>query len=143
MTNIVQFSIQKEQFPTLPRQRVFYLGHRYTGPMFCQDIQNLYLKRKGISKGTRYWAVITYGKYDEDCSKEYSIELEECHEDDLLEMIDALCLDCFPSLSDLRSMGWRGKIKNNKTLFNNLSNDQYYLSKNNTIVDDVVFDGGK
>ena len=103
-----------------------------------QDIQNLYLKRKGISKGRRYWAVITYGKYDEDCSKEYSIELEECHEDDLLEMIDALCLDCFPSLSDLRSMGWRGKIKNNKTLFHNLSNDQYYLSKNNTIASQSV-----
>ena len=101
------------------------------------------IKRKGISNGTRYWAVITYGKYDEDCSKEYSIELEECHEDGLLEMLDALCLDCFPSLSDLRSMGWSGKIKNNKTLFNNLSNDQYYLSKNHTIVDDVVFDGGK
>ena len=98
MTNIVQFSIQKEQFPTLPRQRVFYLGHRYTGPMFCQDIQNLYLKRKGISKGTRYWAVITYGKYDEDCSKEYSIELEECHEDDVIEMIDMFDLDSFPSI---------------------------------------------
>ena len=65
MSNIVQFINNNEVFPVIPRQRVFYLGYRYTGPMFCQDVQNLYLKRKGILNDNRYLAIITYGKYDE------------------------------------------------------------------------------
>jgi len=134
MTNIIQFKNNKEDYPTLPKQRVFYLGYRYVGPMFCQDVQNLYLKRKGIFNDNRYWAIITYGKYDENSSKEYSIELEECHEDDVIEMIDMIGLDFFPFIHDLRRMGWRGKIKKKEILFSNLSQDTYYMNKNSNII---------
>jgi len=134
MTNIVQFINNNEYYPVIPRQRVFYLGFRYVGPMFCQDVQDIYFKRKGILNNNRYWAIITYGKYDENSSKEYSIELEECHEDGVIEMIDMLCLDSFPFIHDLRLMGWRGKIKKKEILFSNLSQDTYYMNKNSNII---------
>ena len=51
MTNIVNFP-QKEKRPLpMPRQRVFYTGFKYVGPFFCQDVQTLYLKRKGVKYG--------------------------------------------------------------------------------------------
>jgi hypothetical protein len=131
MTNIVQFPNKEEIFPPIPRHRVFYLGYRYVGGMCCQDVQNIYLKRKGILHGNRYWAIITYDKYNNYCS----LELEECHEDDVIEMIDMFDLDSFPSIKTLRSMGWRGKIKNKENLLNNLLNDPYHLSKNCKIID--------
>ena len=75
---IIKFPTKEKREKPLPKQRIFYLGYRYVGPMLCQDVQNLYLKRKGINKGVRWWSIITYGKYDESDSKEYSIELEVC-----------------------------------------------------------------
>ena len=134
MTNIVQFINNNEYYPVIPRQRVFYLGFRYVGPMFCQDVQDIYFKRKGILNNNRYWAIITYGKYDENSSKEYSIELEESHEDDVIEMIDMFGLNSFPLIHDLRCMGWRGKIKKKEILFSNLSQDTYYMNKNSNII---------
>ena len=131
MTNIFQFPIKEEIYPRLPRKRVFYLGFRYIGGMCCQDVQNIYLKRKGILHGNRYWAIITYDKYDNYCS----LELEECHEDDVVEMINMFDLDSFPSIKSLRSMGWRGKIKNKANLFYSLSNDPDYLKRNQNIID--------
>ena len=136
MTNIAQFPHKKETYPPLPRERVFYLGYRYIGSMCCQDIQHLYLKRKAILLGNRYWAMITYDKYNNYCS----LELEECHEDDVIEMIDMFDLESFPSIKTLRLMGWRGKIKNKKNLFFNLSNDPNYLKRNQNIID---IDGAK
>tara|TARA_B100001093_G_scaffold168572_1_gene161221 strand:- start:2285 stop:2470 length:186 start_codon:yes stop_codon:yes gene_type:complete len=51
MANIVNVP-QKEKRPlTMPRQRVFYTGFKYVGPFFCQDVQTLYLKRKGVKYG--------------------------------------------------------------------------------------------
>ena len=131
MTNIVQFPTIEEIYPPLPRERVFYIGYRYIGGMCCQDIQHLYLKRKGVLNGNRYWAMITYDKYNNYCS----LELEECHEDDVIEMIDMFCLDSFPSIKTLRSIGWRGKIKNKANLFFSLSNDLNYLKRNQNIID--------
>ena len=51
MNNVITFP-QKDKRPLpLPRQRVFYIGYRYVGPMLCQEVQNLYLKRKGFKHG--------------------------------------------------------------------------------------------
>ena len=66
----------------LPRQRVFYLGFVYAGPQLCQDVMNLYLKRHGKKNGVRKWSLITYGKYDENDKRKYSIEINFCDEDD-------------------------------------------------------------
>ena len=110
MTNIVNFP-QKEKRPLpMPRQRVFYIGYRYVGPMFCQDVQSLYLKRKGIKHGDRWWAMITYGKYDESDSREYSIELEECLENDVPDMLDMFDVGDEVTFSELEDMGWRGQV---------------------------------
>ena len=76
MNNIISFPKKEKRAKPLPRQRVFYLGFRYVGPMLCQEVQNLYLKRNGMKKGVRWWSILTYGKYDENDSIEYSIELE-------------------------------------------------------------------
>ena len=56
--------------------------------VFCQEVQRLYLKRKGLKNGTRYWSVITYGKYDESNNRTYSIEIEQCEENDVPDMLD-------------------------------------------------------
>ena len=120
MTNVIPFPAKEKRSPPLPRQRVFYIGFRYVGPMFCQDVQQLYLKRKGLVCGERWWAMITYGKYDESDSRTYSIELEECHENDVPEMLDMFEVSDEVNFAELEEMGWRGKLTNSasvKSLF--------------------------
>ena len=110
MTNIVNFpKIEKREKP-LPRQRVFYIGFRYVGPFLCQDVQNIYLKRNGLREGLRTWSLITYGKYDEDDYKEYSIELDSCEENDLPCLLDEYDMGNEVNFEELRDMGWRGQI---------------------------------
>ena len=110
MTNIVNFPKKEKRSKPLPRQRVFYIGYWYVGPVLCQEVQRLYLKRKGFKNGTRYWSVITYGKYDESDNRTYSIEIEECEENDVPDMLEAFDLDNKVTLSELVDMGWRGNI---------------------------------
>ena len=122
MTNVINFPISKKQISPLPRQRVFYIGYRYVGPMFCQDVQQLYLKRKGIKAGKRNWAIITYSKYSEWDAHTYSIELAECQDECLLEMLETFELRDEVTVSDLNKMGWRGHGDNQAeitTLFGN------------------------
>ena len=78
--------------------------------MFCQDVQSLYLKSKGLKHGERWWAMITYGKYDESDSREYSIELEECLENDVPDMLDMFDVGNEVTFSELEDMGWRRQV---------------------------------
>jgi hypothetical protein len=110
MHNIIFFPLKEKKTKPIPKQRVFYIGFRYVGPHLCQEVQNLYLKRKGIKKGVRWWSIITYGKYDESDSKEYSIELEQCKEDGVLSMLDEFEMREEVSFKELRDMGWQGQI---------------------------------
>lgn len=110
MTNVIPFPIKAKRLPPSPRQRVFYVGYRYVGPMFCQDVQQLYLKRKGLAEGKRCWAMITYGKYDEADSRTYSIELQECNEDDVPDMLEMFDVGGEVSFAELEDMGWRGSV---------------------------------
>ena len=116
MTNVVTFPIKAKRPSPLPRQRVFYIGFRYVGPMFCQDVQQLYLKRKGLVHGERWWAMITYAKYDESDRRNYSIELEECHEDDVPDMLDMFEVGNELNFAELEAMGWRGKVSPSATV---------------------------
>ena len=36
MTNVISFPIKEERPSPLPRRRVYYIGFRYVGPMFCK-----------------------------------------------------------------------------------------------------------
>jgi hypothetical protein len=110
MTNIVNFPKKEKRSKPLPRQRVFYIGYWYVGPTLCQEVQRLYLKRKGLKNGIRYWSVITYGKYDESDTRTYSIEIEECEENDVPDMLEAFDLDNEVTFSELANMGWRGRV---------------------------------
>ena len=110
MTNIVNFPKKEKRSKPLPRQRVFYIGYWYVGPVLCQEVQRLYLKRKGLKNGIRYWSVITYGKYDESDTRTYSIEIEECEENDVPDMLKAFDLDNEVTFSELANMGWRGQV---------------------------------
>ena len=76
--------------------------------MFCQEVQQLYLKRKGQKAGQRYWAIITYGKYSEWDPQTYSIELAECRDECLLEMLEKFEIRDEVTIADLNKMGWRG-----------------------------------
>ena len=107
MNNVIQFPINKFY---LPKKRVFYIGFRYVGSVPCQEVQNLFLKRKGLVQGIRWWAMITYAKYDENDSNKYSIELKQCKENDVLEMLDEFEMGEEVSFEDLRDMGWQGQI---------------------------------
>lgn len=102
----------------LPRQRVFYLGVVYTGPAMCQEVTRLYLKRHGKKNGTRKWSLITYEKYDEYDQREYSIELDNCQEDDVPEMLCQYFVGEHISIDDLKMFGWNGKINHNAELVN-------------------------
>ena len=95
--------------PPLPRQRVFYLGIVYNGPALCQEITRLYLKRHGKKNGTRKWSLITYEKYDEYDPRKYSIELDNCQEDDVPEMLNQYFIGEHISMDDLKRCGWCGK----------------------------------
>ena len=98
MNNILIFPKKEKRKKPISKQRVFYIGFRYAGPMLCQEVQNIYLKRNGFKNGSRTWSLITYGKYDENDRKNYSIELDNCEENDLPDMLYEF------------DVGWRGKI---------------------------------
>ena len=110
MTEIIQFPSKQKRSKPMPKQRVFYIGYRYVGPMFCQDVQNIYLKRNGLIKGVRTWSLIRYGKYDENDFKEYSIELDRCEEYGLPDLLDEYDVGDQVTFDELRDMGWRGEI---------------------------------
>ena len=97
----------------LPRQRVFYLGVIYTGPELCQEVTTLYLKRHGKQNGVRRWSLIYYGKYDEYDTRNYSIELDFCDEDDVPDMLCEYSIGNHIKLDDLRKFGWNGKVNHN------------------------------
>jgi len=108
MTNVIKLPVPQNTPNRLPRKRVFYLGWRYAGAMLCQDIQHLYLKRKGMINGTRWWGMITYGRYDDCDPREYSLELEECEEEAVPDLLRMFEMESEVSFENLRSMGWRG-----------------------------------
>ena len=116
MTNIVKFPQKEKREKPLPRQRVFYIGCRYVGPFLCQDVQSLYLKRKRVIAGVRWWSIIRYGHYDENDCREYSIELEECRENDLPDMLDEYDVGGEVTFDELREMGWRGYTELSATI---------------------------
>ena len=110
MTNVIPFPRKDKRLSQLPSQRVFYIGYRYVGPFLFQEVQQLYLKRKGLVYGERWWAMITYGKYDETDRRTYSIELEECHENDVPDMLGKFEVANEVNFVELAEMGWQGKV---------------------------------
>ena len=48
MAQIISFKrdCKTENYGHTPYQRVFYVGYRYVGPMLCQEVQRIYLKKK-------------------------------------------------------------------------------------------------
>ena len=107
---ILKFPIIHDNLIRMPRQRVFYLCYKLTGPFLCQEGQHFYLKRKGLKNGKRKWAIITYNKYDEFDTREHSIELDECDENDIYKMLSEWDLADYVSYDELREMGWNGRV---------------------------------
>ena len=52
--------------------------------------------------------MITYGRYDDCDPREYSLELEECEEEAVPDLLRMFEMESEVSFADLRSMGWRG-----------------------------------
>ncbi len=125
MSNIFKFPKKyKSQETFFPRNRIFYIGFRYVGPCFCDELQVLYLKRNGVLEGKRWWSMITYAKFEDYNTREYSIELEKCEEDDVPSMLDDFDMGEMVTYTDLRKMGWNGKIENSANIikFENYKN---------------------
>ena len=110
MNNVIIFPKKEKRIKPLPRQRVFYIGFRYVGPFLCQEVQDIYIKRNGSKKGLRTWSLITYGKYDENDIRHYSLELDSCEENDLPDLLDEFGLGNQVTFEELRDMGWQGQI---------------------------------
>jgi|TARA_B110000881_G_C18282740_1_gene368314 hypothetical protein len=104
------------------KQRCFYLHHIYDSGdlayMFCKihgHVQNFCLKRNGKIKDKRHWSIILYKTKEESgLSKTFSVQLDNCIEDNLLEMIERVFtkynvnLSIITSKSELKSYGWTG-----------------------------------
>jgi hypothetical protein len=98
---ILKFTKRRTSVPSkkpLPRRRVFYAGYRYVGPNFCQDVQQVYLKRHGSG----WWSLIFYyqgrvWEIDTFTSASVPFKLEE------YEILEA------PTLGDLERMGWEDR----------------------------------
>ena len=105
MTNIKKFPKKIHSTNPLPRRRVFYIGYRYVGSALCQELEDVYLKRKGKVHGNRKWSIITYVKCEES-GREYSFEEAECYQDAVPDMIGSIGLEEEVTLEQLRDMGW-------------------------------------
>ena len=123
MNNILIFPKKEKRKKPLPRQRVFYIGFRYVGPMLCQEVQNIYLKRNGFKNGSITWSLITYGKYDENDHKNYSLELDNCDENELPDLLDEYDVGGQVTFDELREMGWRGKLDYSGTIIKLIKNE--------------------
>ncbi len=123
MTNIVNFPKKEKREKSFPKQRVFYIGFRYVGPYLCQDVQNIYLKRNGLKNRIRTWSLITYGKYDENDHKEYSIELDRCLENDLPNLLEEFDVGNEVTFQELRDMGWTGQVGYSAKIFDLIKKD--------------------
>ena len=110
MTNVIKFPIKPKLALPTPRQRVFYLGYRYVGPDLCQEVQDVYLKRHGKTAEGRRWSIIIYGKYQEDDKRSYSIEMDNCSENNVPDMLTRNDVGDAVSFEDLEQMGWRGTV---------------------------------
>jgi hypothetical protein len=108
MTNVINFPVKFTIYNETPRKRVFYLGYRYVGPMFCQEVQNLFLKRHGSNNGERRWSIIIYASYSDTDRNRYAIELDFCFENDVHDMVENLNLEDEVTPQELRQMGWTG-----------------------------------
>ena len=116
MTNVITLP-EREKLPeSSQRQRVFYLGFVYRGPPLMQEVQDVYLKRHGRKEGTRRWSIITYSKYFEWDVRNYSLELANCAEDDVPDMIDEWYKPDEVTFEDLWEMGWTVTFQNGGTL---------------------------
>ena len=94
----------------LPKKRVFYIGYRYVGTMFCEEIQDIFLKREGKVNGNQKWSFITYPKCEEN-GRYYSFQIDECFQDEVPKLIELLELEKVVTLRELRDMGWRESAK--------------------------------
>ena len=79
----------------------------------CQEVTTLYLKRHGKKNGVRRWSLITYGKYDEFDTRDYSIEIDFCDENDVPDLLKQYFIGEYIKLDDLRKFGWNGKVNQN------------------------------
>ena len=102
MTNVIHVNFPKKIRTPYPRKRVFYLGQYYTGPPLCQSLENLWLKRKSNNRWVLQQKV--HGRV---------YEYEECHSDDLIDVVNSIPLVDEVSVDELLQMGWshRGQVE--------------------------------
>ena len=79
-----------------PRRRVFYVGHKYVGPAFCQVGQHIYLKRHAHAE----WSLIFY-------YQGRAWEIERFDGNDMLSKLDAHQIEDTPDIESLEAMGWQ------------------------------------
>ena len=81
---------------------MFYAGYRYVGPAFCQDVQQIYLKRHGDKE----WSLIFY-------FQGLSWELDRFSADELLSKLDEHQVEVVIDYDSLEAMGWRDPDRDN------------------------------
>ena len=103
---VLKFPRRKKVPPRYPkpRQRVFYAGYRYVGPQFCQDVQQVYLKRHGNDE----WSLIFYADGS-------SLEIDRFPSIDVPHKFDEHWIELAPGYCELEEMGWRDPTGENVT----------------------------
>ena len=91
----IRSQLKTPSFSHKPYQRVFYLGYRYVGPVLCQDIQRIYLKKKSFGRCCfQFYAEGMAWPFEEFAIEEFSSRLDE------------LCLEDVISNEELVALGW-------------------------------------
>ena len=110
MTNIIKFPQNKSAPHRCPVSACFTLVFGILAQHCVRKSKNLYLKRKGVKNGGRKWAMVTYAKYDESDKRFYSIELEDCDENGVPDMLANFGVDGDVTFKELQQNGleWQG-----------------------------------
>lgn len=95
MNNVINVKFPKKSKRKLPRKRVFYIGHYYSGPPLCQSLEKLWLKRKPNNRWVFQQKM--YGRV---------YEFEEYDGDDLIAALDGIPLVDEVTVDELLEMGW-------------------------------------
>ena len=96
--NIIKFPIINNHSIKIPKQRVFYICYKLTGPFLCQEGYHFYLKRKGLKNGKRKWSIITYEKYDEFDNEKFWNKMREWSKHNIVFVSEVSAPDDFVSV---------------------------------------------
>ena len=122
MTNILLFPKQFTKVPKgYPRQQLFLAGKISDGPIYDKKVVYYYLRRN-LRRGedtnkVKTWSLKIFHKQNVAGDLKL-IEIDNCNENEVIEMLVKWNLFSQVTYKKLHRMGWKGEIKNNAIIIN-------------------------